>query len=220
MVATCNKLLQIIMVAHTPQKCLDSNISVKSKSLQVTYSSYVKSQIHLNVISAYYDENKRAIYEYFNADKFLEGDLSYREDAIKVLMYLYEDMSGFLLHNLDDINFNLNIDAQLNLPIVTESFNKVRHDLLKICKIAAQEAGLEVSTRLTSLPEWNDISSKNYDLFKLMDSFICPGIFDEIQLVSTENDYLDININNCVNAAIIRKCLADGEPKILNMEVV
>lgn len=106
------RLNQVITISTVPidNKILD-RLDVKS-DLFIKFSDYVKSQLHLNLVT---DLLHRNINEYFNAYKYLTGDLSCFNDCITVVKYFYYDLAHFLLNNKSDIQLDLEIDA-INIP--------------------------------------------------------------------------------------------------------
>lgn len=76
--------------------------------LYIQFSDYVKSQLHLNLVSDLYH---RDVGEYFNAYQYLIGDESHIKDCLRVVRYFYHDIAHFLINNLDSVEIELVIDA-------------------------------------------------------------------------------------------------------------
>lgn len=111
------RMAQVIAIAAVGSE--DKGISrfyLKSGDVQICFSEYVKSQVHLNVVRGLYG---RSLQEYVEALRFLQGKTSNVEQATAVLRYFYKDLAYFLINNGDDIELNVKVDTDLfSLPRV------------------------------------------------------------------------------------------------------
>lgn len=76
--------------------------------LYIRFSDYVKSQLHLNLVSDLYH---RDVGEYFNAYQYIAGNEGYYKDCLHVVHYFYHDIAHFLINNLDNVKIELVVDA-------------------------------------------------------------------------------------------------------------
>ena len=112
------KLNQLIVVAAQGDKqIILDKFKVEENSLSINFIEYVKSQLHVNIVS---DLFGRDIFCYLNAYKFLKGDYLLEGEALKVLHYFYEDIANFLINNpvnmKMDLKINSNFDSSLQFP--------------------------------------------------------------------------------------------------------
>lgn len=105
-----NQLLVIACWGEDSTNDMISGIRVPSDEYLITFSDYVKSQLHLNIVTQLY---KRKFSEYVKAFYYLEGDSAYKEDIERVLYYFYSDMSSFLINNPNDIKLHLKVDVDI-----------------------------------------------------------------------------------------------------------
>lgn len=118
------KLNQLIVVAAQGDKqIILDKFRVEENSLSINFIEYVKSQLHVNVVSDLFD---RDIFCYLNAYKFLKGDYLLEGEALKVLHYFYEDIANFLINNpinvRVDLQINSTLDSSLQFPHSASTF--------------------------------------------------------------------------------------------------
>lgn len=118
------KLNQLIVVAAQGDKqIILDKFKVEENSLSINFIEYVKSQLHVNVVS---DLFNRDIFCYLNAYKFLKGDYLLEGEALKVLHYFYEDIANFLINNpinvRVDLQINSTLDSSLQFPHSASTF--------------------------------------------------------------------------------------------------
>lgn len=96
---TFEYLLGIFIVGHAKfQMCLMNPAHLGTNKISIDYEDYIKSNLHLDVISDFYNKDERSIYQYYNARKFLTtSDARYRDDAVSVLKFMLEDIASYLI---------------------------------------------------------------------------------------------------------------------------
>lgn len=77
---------------------------VTDREITISFQNYVKSQLYCFIGCR---ANMQNFTMYVNAFHYLEGDQTYREDAMKVLRCFYKDMAAFLLHSAVDLRIHL-----------------------------------------------------------------------------------------------------------------
>lgn len=130
----------------------DLNGNTVPRGLLVSYSNYVKSQMHLCIVE---DLFGRSLFDYAGALKYLNGFKSYRVQAEKVLRYFYTDMSAFLVNNPENIFLKIVVDLDFTEDIVD-----------------VQSVKLEFKTILDSIQKPN--------LYQLVSKFRYACIIDNI----------------------------------------
>lgn len=85
----------------------DLIIDDESVIFSVSFSNYVKSQIHLNIVSGLFG---RKIQEYKYALDYLYGKCEFNETVLHVLHYFYIDMLNFLRNNKRNISVEIIVD--------------------------------------------------------------------------------------------------------------
>lgn len=104
------RMAQLITVAASKQNHLSLNDLMLNNSnviFSVTFSDYVKSQIHLNIVSGLFG---RSILEYKYTLDYLQGKVPLSKDVKNVLIYYYTDMLNFLANNEYDCNLKVTND--------------------------------------------------------------------------------------------------------------
>lgn len=125
-----NRILNLLFVSKIKQAEIRNAIGVSKQNFRINLIDYVKSQLHLNVITRFYPE--RNIFDYYKALVFLEkGEIEYKKYTEKMVRYFYEDMGLFALNNVAPVMIDLIIDPKLELEeeVVDykEVYDKVRH---------------------------------------------------------------------------------------------
>lgn len=103
------RIAQIIAIAAVGSS--DKGISkyfVQESAVQIRFSEYVKSQVHLNIVCGLY---QRSLREYVEALWFLNGKTSCEATALKVLRYFYSDLSNFLINNQKNVKLMVVVDT-------------------------------------------------------------------------------------------------------------
>lgn len=101
---------QLITVAASKQNHLSLNdlmLNNPDVIFSVTFSDYVKSQIHLNIVTGLFG---RSILEYKYTLDYLQGKVPLSEDVKNVLLFYYTDMLNFLSNNSYDCNLKVSND--------------------------------------------------------------------------------------------------------------
>ena len=129
------RIAQLIAVsAISRDSALMRQLRVDLKEFSVQFSQYVKSQVHLNIITDLYSRNMS---EYVKTLHYLNGDLSYKDDAKRVLSYFYQDMAHFLVNNPENVKLRIIVDTQIgkdvhvNLDSIISEFRRVLNDASK-----------------------------------------------------------------------------------------
>lgn len=92
---TFDYLLGIFIVGHAKFPVYLMNLD--TDKILIEYEDYVKSHLHLDVISDFYNKDVRSIYQYHNARKYIKGDMKHRNDAVAVLRFMFEDIAAYLI---------------------------------------------------------------------------------------------------------------------------
>lgn len=121
------RIAQIIAIAAVGGDKGISTFFIKG-TIEIRFSEYVKSQVHLNVVHGLYN---RSLKEYVETLYFLRGKSSNRSSALKVLRYFYEDLSNFLINNGEEIHLIAVVDSDMfGLPKVKCSVDELKSELL------------------------------------------------------------------------------------------
>lgn len=119
---------QLVAVAMSRTKdSVESRFVVSSRNLEVAFSEYVKSQIHLNISA---ELCNLPIALYVDTLRFIDGVKGCKNSALKVLRQFYLDMSGFLIKNPDNINLHVAVDCELGIPVINYDYPMVKEQLL------------------------------------------------------------------------------------------
>lgn len=82
--------------------------------LYVQFSSYVKSQIHLNFVSGFFDRN---IYSYKRVYDYLYGRIARPDkDLCDIIKYFYCDMANFCINYNKPLKLLVDVDVSVNMP--------------------------------------------------------------------------------------------------------
>lgn len=100
-----------------------------SEPMCIKFSDYVKSQIHLNFVSDFFD---RSILPYKRVFDSFEGEICDNTEYLKVLRYFYDDLGRFYVNCSYDIPLTFDIDVAMDIESVSVDFSKVREKLLKL----------------------------------------------------------------------------------------
>ena len=218
---TYNRVLQLLVIAYSNSKNIASKIHVKKQPITLRFSDYVKSQLHLNVISGYYAvSKKRNIYEYEYAMEFLEGDSSQLQAARRVLSYFYEDMSSFLIKNNEEIQLSIIVDVDLRIASEQVMFDGAKQQLLGVLGAAVsqnnsiQDVLTEHSQRLLKdVPKYTSI-------LESVKQFEYADILDVIQVTPKNINKICDVINNFVMACVMRKYAMIAQNSNIYKEVI
>lgn len=122
------RMAQLITVAASKQNCLSLNdlmLNNPDVIFSVTFSDYVKSQIHLNIVTGLFG---RSILEYKYTLDYLQGKVPLSECVKNVLLFYYIDMLNFLSNNSYDCNLKVINDVSelqdIISPIVISEVEK------------------------------------------------------------------------------------------------
>ena len=124
--------LPIVLIANCGERFNEYLRLGLETTLSIDFRTYVKGQNHLNVVSRLC--KCRRITEYQNALKCLDGDMEYFDDAVAVLQYFYEDLSGFLMNYSKDLNFGVSV-GEIGIPSEVISFSETKERLLQILRL-------------------------------------------------------------------------------------
>ena len=202
---TYDRVLQLLLVAYSSGDVCGNRIAIQEPRLTLKYSDYVKSQLHLPVISGFYEPWERSIFQYANALDYLEGDKEKREDALIVARYYYEDMANFLLKNRSEVHLATDL-SELGLANVHEDFSALKSDLLKIIKKSAMEyKQFNPDAALPELDGWDEIPLESKSLTQLISEFPYSDLIDYCD-GGKENYRMFIqNLGNYLHASILKK---------------
>lgn len=104
------------------------------KELEVAFADYVKSQVHLNLVTGLYG---RTLRQYVNALRYCnDGEAAYLYSALEVLRYFYSDMASFLIKNSNNIKFSVTAGSCLGIPDVYYDYGEIQSGLLAVAENA------------------------------------------------------------------------------------
>lgn len=88
----------------------DLMLDTQGVIFSISFSDYVKSQIHLNLVTRLFS---RDIRDYKYALDYISGQVPFNETVKEILIYFYTDMLHFLEINEYDCNLELVNDVQM-----------------------------------------------------------------------------------------------------------
>lgn len=97
----------IVVSAKGDDPVYREKFTVTEPSLSVSFVEYVKSQLHMNIVTDFFARN---IFSYLNAYRFLKGENVLGDEALKVLHYFYEDLANFLIKNPLNVKLRITIN--------------------------------------------------------------------------------------------------------------
>lgn len=105
------KMNQILIVSSSNNRKILEKFCVHEKELYVNFFEYVRSQLHVNIVSDLMD---RDILDYLETYRFLCHETFSIRSVITCLRYFYLDMANFLINNPANIKIILNINENEN----------------------------------------------------------------------------------------------------------
>lgn len=185
---------QILLIAAS--RDVMSSIVIPSQDLELDFSEYVSSQLHLNVTT---DLFGREMQEYYHAYLFLRGDQGYQEDVVRVLGYFYTDVAMFLENN------PCNLRVQITVP----------ECIHKLCGTAVFHVGT-LFHELNALLVEIDACEGNYErIEEVVRNSACSVIFDAVpdpKLISAKQ-------HSYVVLIMLKQVLAQPKLKALKQEM-
>lgn len=148
----------------------------EKRILIVKFSSYVKSQIHLCIVSDLYG---RSILDYVDAAKYLNGYKAYVKSAERVLHYFYEDMSRFLINNPYNLVFQVLVDV--DFPSINVDVKTVKEEFESLLgSVDTDRLYLEMATfRYSFIIDNLDNTRSLDDARAKIDSYVVAAILKE-----------------------------------------
>ena len=141
-----------------------------TKILKIAYSDYVKSQLHLNIVTDLFD---RPIIQYKKANDFINGDIRFRKVALKVLEYFYTDVINFLRYNRYNVKLELIVDTNIISTAQYYDYNEIKNSLIELSKkqFSNFEEILEYVTDNKQLCRILDYTSNREKIAQKIDSY-------------------------------------------------
>lgn len=137
MILGFERLDHLVAVSAIKEYVKRSNFLIPECTIEVHFSDYVKSQVHLNVSADLYN---RPLSIYVNSLRYLEKKKAkYAECAQEVLRYFYNDLAQFLINNTNNVVLHPKVDCDFSLEKHRYSLDEVKKELLKMF----QERSLE-----------------------------------------------------------------------------
>lgn len=113
-------------------------LNLSNIDLEVDFVDYVKSQVHLNLVTGLYG---RTLEQYVKALRYCTGkNPLYRNYALEVLRYFYSDMASFLIKNSSNVKFSVTVSAHLGIPDVYYDYAEIQSGLLDAAENATVES--------------------------------------------------------------------------------
>lgn len=161
----------IVVAVSEKQSSLVRICAVSERELDVNFSEYVKSQIHLNIVSNF---DGPSLSDYIATLKLIESGVELQSDSV-TLRRFYWDMAKFLINNPSNIKFNLDVDAPVADTKLVYSLEQVKQQLINLVN------GLAGSVDLAKLPYAviiDEIDSVD-DLKNKIDSYAAAAVLLE-----------------------------------------
>ena len=208
---TYERMLQLLVVAHAESDFIARSFTIREPILTIRFSDYVKSQIHLNVISSYYPlAGDRSIFEYNKALEFLQGNAKFLPETENVLFYFYQDLAMFFLQNREEIKISALLDADICIAESQVMFSCVKKNFIRVLRNVV----LGNKNLLTALDDNalqilgiadRKASEDAEDLVSLLDQFEYAEVFDKIEVTCDSINVICQRIDNYVYAAIYQR---------------
>lgn len=202
-----NKVNQLLVIAAKgDDPVYQEKFQVKDDNLCISFIEYVKSQLHINVVTDFFGRN---IFAYLNTYKFLRGENILGDEALKVLQYFYEDIAYFLIKNPINLNLSVSINefrddetSNFNMEATSKSDSKLSDLMFSLGDISEWEYFSQVETFLKSLLE----TQNDYELFSIIQESEYSFILDYVLSL----DDIRRKLNSYVLATSILSYLAQG----------
>lgn len=166
----------IALSALPKRNLLWTNYPISEHVLNLKFSNYVKSQVHLNVVD---DLCGRSLSSCVNALRYLKGSTQYHSYAIKALRNFYSDMSRFLINNPKDVVLNIDVDVDLGLPVHFYSLSDVKKEIKEITVLGSDSDTEKLREFLNSSKYANVIDfSDGSDILVKLNSYSIAAILD------------------------------------------
>ena len=123
-----------------------------SEPMCIKFSDYVKSQIHLNFVSDFFD---RSILPYKKVYDSFFGNICDKTEYLKVLRYFYDDLRRFYVNCSYDIPLTFDVDVEMGIERVSVDFSIVRDRLQELTQ--AKPSSFE--SALTTAVEYEEFMS-------------------------------------------------------------
>ena len=136
-----DKVGHLLALGNNSERAQRSGIPAISTDLEIKFSDYVKSQIHLNLVSKLYD---RDILVYGKALRFIKGEAEYRDSAKQVFGYYVTDMLQFLKSNPVNVQLDCLVDVDFGLAL-SESPHK--EDFWRFCDALEENIDADFSVK-------------------------------------------------------------------------
>lgn len=121
---------QVIAVSAADKDSINHRLVVKCRQFTVSYSNYVKSQVHLNIS---HDLGGLSLSTFVEALWYLKGKEEYRSSALKVLKQFYLDMAKFLIKNPIEIRLHVVIDVDIGCTEAVYNLASVQNEITRLC---------------------------------------------------------------------------------------
>ncbi len=146
-----------------------------TKVLNIAYSDYVKSQLHLNIVT---DLFNRSVIQYKKANDFLNGDVRFKKSALKVLEYFYEDIINFLKYNKYNIKLTLCVDESVTSKTQQCDYDEIKRGLIELSErdFKSFEGALDFLDTHTNLQKVIDYISAKDKIKQKLDSYCVIAI--------------------------------------------
>lgn len=188
------RIAQLVAIsAINKRHSVMDSLGVAEQQLSVSYSDYVKSQIHLNIVEDLYG---RKMQEYVKALDFVNGNACCRKEAERVLFYFYSDMANFLINNNANIYLRICVDADFGSELIVD-LEDVKSQLNRV--VCAQPGeGMEEGIKrfryafiLDDVDSLDDVKDKldSYALAAVLKAQVSSGAVQRLRL--KEDGYAD-----------------------------
>jgi len=180
MVIGYERLNQLIAVSAAESKdAVNSLFVVKCGEIEVSFTNYVKSQVHLNISA---DLMGLPMSFYVDTLRYMDGLAGCRGHALTILRQFYVDMSGFLIKNPVDVKMNLIVDCGFGCTEVFYRLPDVKNQVLGII----DNGGVE-GVRSFKYPEIIDNIDNVSDLKEKINSYSVAAVLLK-EIAETKGD--------------------------------
>lgn len=143
------------------------------RGLLVSFSNYVRSQIHLCIIEDLFNRN---LFEYAGALKYIHGFKAYRKEACQVLRYFYQDMSKFLIKNPENIFLKVIVDV--DFPAESINILQVKNQFTELMSHRSDDSFFERISKFR-YASIIDYSGGRHDPLTKIDSYVVAAVLQE-----------------------------------------
>lgn len=152
---------QLLAVAAANSKdTVNQLLVVKRKELTVSFSNYVKSQVHLNISG---DLGGYCLGVFVEALHYLNHQGGSKESALLVLKQFYSDMANFLIKNPNRVKLHVVVDADIGCEEAHYDIGATEKAILDLCSMNSDDnfSGNDFSEIIDYAEDAEDLRTKS-----------------------------------------------------------